>query len=147
MPKINFPWVISHGNAEKLDSRCLLLHIFPILKKLKQHLCRVNSDDGSGQCWYTLEPSQASNTHEADCGNEPRPLAPFSQIQLTNRLIFALHEMTVCNSHFTFNRPTVGVRPCVMPAHYVFHNAAVTDPWDSRAKAVLSTIAQRVVWI
>lgn len=34
-----------------------------------------------------------------------------------------------------------------MPAHYVFYNAAVTDPQRLGAKAVLSAIAQWFVWI
>ena len=72
--------------------------------------------------------------HEADCSNEPTPLAPFSQIQLAIRLISAPRQITLCNSPSTFNRPTVGVKAHVMPAHYVFYNAAVTDPWDSEPR-------------
>lgn len=34
-----------------------------------------------------------------------------------------------------------------MPAHYVFYNAAVTDPQRLGAKAVLSATAQWFVWI
>ncbi len=72
------------------------------------------------------ESSQASNY-----SNEPKSLAPFGQIQLTNGLVFASRGMTVCNSHSTFHRPTVGVKAHAMPAHYVLHNATVTDPRDS----------------
>lgn len=72
--------------------------------------------------------------HKADYSNEPKPLAPLRQIQLTNGLIFAPRETTVCNSHPMFNRPTVGVTAHVVPAHYVFYNAAVTDPRGSEPR-------------
>lgn len=48
--------------------------------------------------------------------------------------MFARREMTVVTHTPRLKRPTVSVKAHVMPGHYVFYNAAVTDPRDSEPR-------------